>query len=164
MSTASPPTASDPDGNTLGFSITGKPAWATFSTASGKLNGTPTAAQVGSYPNVVIAVSDGKASKALPAFTINVTAPAVAGGTAKLSWSAPVQNTDGSVLNNLAGYRVYHGTTANALNEVITLPGAPVVSYTFSQLAKGTHYFAVTAYNTAGTESAMSAVGSKTIL
>src|SRR5262245_31963313 len=52
------PTASDPDGNTLGFSIQNRPSWATFSTATGQLSGTPTAA--GAHANIVISVSDGK--------------------------------------------------------------------------------------------------------
>jgi hypothetical protein len=156
------PAASDPDGNSLGFSITGKPSWAAFATSTGQLTGTPTTAQAGTYSNIVITVSDGIATQALPAFTINVTQPQPS-GTAALSWTAPTQNTDGSALTDLAGYRVYYGTSASALNQVVVVPGSASVSYTFSQLARGTHYFAVTAYNTAGTESAMSAVGSKTI-
>ena len=35
------PSASDPNGDTLTFSISGKPAWATFNTSTGRLNGTP---------------------------------------------------------------------------------------------------------------------------
>ena len=38
------PSASDPDGNTLTFSITNKPGWATFSTPTGRLSGTARAA------------------------------------------------------------------------------------------------------------------------
>lgn len=156
------PAASDADGNALGFSIAGKPSWGTFSVATGSLTGTPTTAQAGSYGNIVISVSDGTASRSLPAFTINVTTPAVV-GTAQLSWTIPKQNTDGSVLSDLAGYRVYHGTSANALNEVTQIAGAATSGYTFNQLTSGTHYFAVAAYNYAGTESEKSAVGSKTI-
>jgi hypothetical protein len=156
------PAASDADGNTLGFSITGKPSWATFSVATGALTGTPTTAQTGSYANIVISVNDGTVTRSLPAFTITVSQPAPT-GTAALSWMAPTQNTDGSPVTNLAGYRVYHGTSASLLNESITLPGATNTSYTFTQLSSGTHYFAVAAYTSAGVESPMSAVGSKTI-
>ena len=88
--------------------------------------------------------------------------PAVGDGTATLSWSAPTQNTDGSALTDLAGYRVYHGTNASALSDVRQVP-ATSVGYVFGQLAAGTHYFAVTAYNAAGVESALSAVGSKVV-
>jgi len=152
------PTASDPDGNTLSFSITNKPSWASFSTTTGRLNGT---AQAGTYANIVISVSDGTVSRSLPAFTITVAQLNV--GTAALSWSAPTQNTDGSTLTDLAGYKVYHGTSATALNEVITVQGAGNTAYTFSQLAAGTHYFAVTAYTFSGAESSFSVTGSKAI-
>lgn len=64
------PTASDPDGNALTFSITNKPAWATFSTSSGQLSGTPTAA--GTSSNITISVSDGQLSASLAAFAIQV--------------------------------------------------------------------------------------------
>jgi hypothetical protein len=157
------PTANDADGDMLAFSISGKPAWATFNTATGKLSGTPTSSQVGSYMNIVISVSDGTASAALPAFAITVS-PAPNSGTATLSWSAPTQNTDGSALTDLAGFRVYHGTSPDALDEMTQLPGASATTYAFDQLSAGTHYFAVAAYTASGVESALSTVGSKTIL
>lgn len=154
------PGASDPDGDPLGFVIIGKPAWATFSTSTGTLTGTPGPAQAGIYLNIGISVSDGKATASLPVFAITVTS---ALGTATLSWTAPTQNVDGSELRNLAGYRVYHGTSPNQLDEMIQLPGAATTSYVFNQLARGTHYFAVSAYTSAGAESEKSNTGSKTI-
>lgn len=154
------PTASDTDGDTLAFSITNKPAWATFDTATGTLSGT---ALAGTYTGIVISVSDGNASATLASFAIAVNAPAST-GTATLSWSAPTQNTDGSALTDLAGYRVYHGTSPDALNDVVQLSTAGATTYSFSQLATGTHYFAVSAYTASGVESALSGVGSKTIL
>lgn len=156
------PTSGDADGNTLGFSISGKPSWATFSVATGALTGTPTTAQAGSYANIVISVSDGTVSRSMAAFTITVTQP-VPSGTAALSWSAPTQNTDGSAVTDLAGYRIYHGMSAGSLNQYFQLAGASNTSYTATQLGSGTHYFAVAAYNSAGVESALSAIGSKTI-
>jgi hypothetical protein len=68
------PSAHDPDGNALVFSITGMPAWAAFNTSTGLLSGTPATSNVGTYSNIVISVSDGTTSVALPAFTITVTA------------------------------------------------------------------------------------------
>jgi hypothetical protein len=70
------PTAQDANADPLTFSITNIPAWATFDTASGRLSGTPTAANVGSYNAITISVSDGKASASIGPFNINVTAPA----------------------------------------------------------------------------------------
>jgi hypothetical protein len=68
------PTASDPAGNPLTFSIQNRPSWANFDTGSGQLSGTPAATNVGSYPNIVISVSDGTLAASLPAFEITVSA------------------------------------------------------------------------------------------
>ena len=68
------PSANDPNGDPISFTIQNKPAWATFSTTSGALGGTPTTAQVGTYPNIVISASDGKTATSLPAFSVQVSA------------------------------------------------------------------------------------------
>jgi hypothetical protein len=157
------PIATDSDGDRLAFTVAGLPAWARIDTQSGKVYGTPTMADIGTTANIVVSVSDGKTSVSLPAFTITVS-PLPPTGTAALSWAAPTQNTDGSTATDLAGYRVYHGLAPDALNDAFQVPGAASTTYTVSQLASGTHYFAVAAYTSAGVEGARSAVGSKTIL
>jgi nitrite reductase/ring-hydroxylating ferredoxin subunit len=154
------PVARDQDGDALGFLISGKPVWATFSTATGSLTGTPGPSQAGPYWNIIISVSDGKLQASLPPFAIMVNPEE---GTATLSWTAPTQNTDGSPLTDLAGFRVYHGASPGSLNEMTQLPGATTTSYTYGQLASGTHYFAVSAYNSAGGESELSDIGAKVI-
>lgn len=156
------PQAADADGNKLSFTITGKPSWATFSTATGALTGT---AQAGTYAGITISVSDGESTQALPAFTLVVN-NANFTGTASLAWSAPTESTDGSALssNSLSGYRIYHGTVATSLNQVIDVTGSANTQYVVQQLPPGTHYFAVTAVSIDGVESAMSAVQSKAIL
>ncbi|MBI5039900.1 MAG: putative Ig domain-containing protein, partial [Gammaproteobacteria bacterium] len=77
------PTASDADGNTLTYGIVNRPAWATFSTTTGRLSGTPTNANVGTTTSIVISVSDGTVSASLPAFNLTVTntndAPTIGG-------------------------------------------------------------------------------------
>jgi hypothetical protein len=84
---------------------------------------------------------------------------------AVLSWSPPTQNTDGSALTNLAGFRVYRcrgqGCAIGAGTQV-TL-GANVTTWTSPDLASGTWFFAVLAYNSEGTDSALSALASKVI-
>ncbi|HEY5807629.1 MAG TPA: putative Ig domain-containing protein [Povalibacter sp.] len=153
------PTASDPEGATLAYSITGKPSWATFSTTTGTLSGSPTAA--GTFSGIVIRVSDGTNTVSLPSFTITVSSATL--GSATLSWVAPTENTDGTALTNLAGYRVLYGTSASALNQTVELANPSLTSYVVDQLAPGTWYFAVKAYTSAGGESAASNVASKTI-
>ncbi|MEN0036434.1 MAG: DUF4347 domain-containing protein [Cellvibrio sp.] len=67
------PTASDVDvADALTFSITNKPSWASFNTTTGALTGTPANADAGVHGAIVISVSDGTVSTALPAFDIEV--------------------------------------------------------------------------------------------
>jgi hypothetical protein len=100
-------------------------------------------------------------SKSLPPFSIIVTATPPT-GTATLTWSAPTENIDGSMLTNLSGYRLYHGSGAESLDDVRTV-AANTSSYEFSALAPGIHHFAISAYNSVGAESSLVYVGSKTI-
>jgi hypothetical protein len=83
--------------------------------------------------------------------------------TATLSWVAPDQNTDGSALTNLAGYRIYYGTGVDALTEVIEVPTVGITAYVIDNLAAGTYYFSIRAYTSAGIESPLSNVVSDTI-
>lgn len=67
------PTARDADaGTTLTFSASGVPAWASFSSSSGTLSGTPVEKDVGISGSIVISVSDGVETARLPAFNITV--------------------------------------------------------------------------------------------
>lgn len=68
------PSAADADGQSLSFSISNRPAWAQFSTTTGRLSGTPTSSQVGNYSSIRISVSDGQATASLQSFSISVVA------------------------------------------------------------------------------------------
>jgi len=155
------PTAADADGDTLAFSIQNKPAWAAFNTTTGRLSGTPAPADVGTYSNISITVSDGAQSAGLSAFAIAVTT--VSNGRATLSWTAPTANTDGSTLSNLAGYRIRYGTSAASLTNTIVVDNASVTTYIVENLSPATWYFAVTAVNSQGAESTNSNVANKQI-
>ena len=155
------PTAADPNGNPLTFSIQNPPSWASFNTQSGNLSGTPGSADAGTYSNIIISVSDGTSTASLAAFSIIVTQ--VANGSATVSWSAPTQNTDGSALTNLAGFNIYYGTSASNLNQSVQIANPGLTTYALGNLAPGAWYFAVNAYTTAGAESALSSIASKTI-
>jgi len=84
-------------------------------------------------------------------------------GSVGLSWSPPTTNTDGSPLNDLAGYYVYVGTEPNDLARLIAISDPKTTTAMVKDLAPGTWYFAVTAVNGGGSESARSKIVSKTI-
>ncbi len=156
------PTASDPDGNALTFSIQNKPSWATFSASTGKLTGTP--ASAGTFANIVISVSDGTVSAALPSFSITVSAaPSSGTGAATLNWTPPTARSDGSTLQNLAGYHIRYGTSADALGNLVNVTNPGLATYVIENLSVGTYYFAITAYDSNGQESDLSNTVSKTI-
>jgi len=62
--------ATDPDGNTLTYSLTANPTGMTINSATGLINWTPTFVQIGDH-NVTVKVSDGSLNDAQP-FTITV--------------------------------------------------------------------------------------------
>ena len=155
------PGASDPDGDSLSFSITNKPAWAAFDTGTGRLSGTPQAGDVGTYADIVISVSDGQATASLGAFAITV--EAIAMGSVTLSWSPPTENTDGTTLTDLAGYRIYWGTTSGSYPNSVTIDNPGLTTYVVENLTAGTYEFVATSYNTSGVESDYSAPATKTV-
>jgi len=155
------PTAGDPDGDTLSFSIMNKPSWATFSTSTGRLSGTPGAGTVGSYANIQVKVSDGVLQASLPAFSIAVQQSG--NGSATLTWSAPTTRTDGSPLTNLAGYKVRYGNAAGIYPTTITLNNPGITSYVVDNLASGTYFFVLASFDSDGVESDNSSPASKTI-
>jgi len=148
------PTASDPDGDTLTFSIGNRPSWATFDSATGRLFGTPTLADVGQYANVQISVSDGAATASLSAFAVDVTQVATASTT--LSWTAPTRNDDGSMLSDLAGYKIYYGRSSGNYSNEIRITNPSITTYVVDNLSADTYFFSATAFNAAGTESRFS--------
>jgi hypothetical protein len=154
------PIAIDADGNTLTFSIANKPSWATFNAANGQLAGMPTVANVGTYAGISISVSDGVASATLGSFAITVTQASL--GSATLSWTPPTQNTDGTALTNLSGYRIYYGTSAGDMSHLINISNISVSTYVVENLSPATWYFAVKAVaNTV--ESDLSNIASKVV-
>jgi hypothetical protein len=226
------PTAVDPDGDALTFSIANKPSWATFTASTGRLYGTPTTAHVGLYSNITISASDGKTTTTMPAFALTVSpaappaetwticaneygrcsftgarrvrygtgatwviqeftdgvdcinasfssdpAPGATkrcelgsgvaqpppSGRVTLSWTPPTQNVDGTALTNLAGYRIYYGTSAAALTRTEQVSNASITTYPVEGLSPATYYFAVRSYTSDGIESANSNIASKTV-
>ncbi len=66
------PAASDANGDSLTFTIVGKPSWASFNEDTGELSGLPQETDVGLYPYITIRVSDETFAAPLPAFSIEV--------------------------------------------------------------------------------------------
>lgn len=155
------PSASDPDGDTLTFSVSNLPSWATFDASTGKISGTPSSGDIGTYQNITITASDGQQTSSLGPFTIDVVATST--GSATLSWTAPSQNTDGSPLTDLAGYKIYWGTTKGNYTHSVTLNNPGLTSYVIDQLTPATWYFVATAFDSQGVESAFSNAASKTV-
>jgi Divergent InlB B-repeat domain/Fibronectin type III domain len=79
-----------------------------------------------------------------------------------LSWTAPTTNTDGTSLRDLAGYKAYYGTASRTYSTATDV--GKVTNCQITNLRDGqTYYFAVTAYDTSGNESAYSNEVSKTV-
>jgi hypothetical protein len=76
--------------------------------------------------------------------------------TLQLFWNAPTTNRDSSPLQDLAGYKLYYGESSGNYTTSVDV-GKPT-TYTLPGLEVGhTYYMAVSAYDTAGNESALSA-------
>ncbi len=123
------PSAFDADGQLLTFSISTLPGWASFSSSTGALTGTPAATDVGTTSGIVISVSDGTATASLPAFSITVegsnVAPVAADGAATTAEDTPVslsltaQDADQNQLSYEIVSAPAHGS--------VTLQGSTVV-------------------------------------
>lgn len=97
--------------------------------------------------------------------TVAVPVPVVVGTIGKtiLYWEAPTKNTDGTPLTDLAGYYLYTGLAPDKLTTRITVADPTALQYEVTDLSPGTHYFAGTAYTTAGKESALSNIVNKAV-
>ena len=89
--------------------------------------------------------------------------PSSAGGAATISWEAPTTNTDGTPLTDLAGYRIYYGSSPDKLGHSVQIKTIGLQTYVIDDLQSGTWYFAVMAVASDGSESKLSDIVSKTI-
>ena len=144
------------------FSIENKPRWATFNTTWGRLDGAPQDSDVGSYEGIRISVSNGTERVSLPVFAIKVRTQS-GSHSVSLRWDPPLLNEDGSALTNLAGYRIYIGPTARDLTLFTGISNGGLTRFAVQPLAAGTHFFAMSAVNSAGVESRLSPAVSTTL-
>ncbi len=155
------PTASDPEGDTLSFSVDNLPSWAEFDSAEGTISGQPSLADVGVYALIQVSVSDGTNSVNLPGFDITVTQAAL--GSMTLSWTPPTENTDGSTLTDLSGYCIYYGVSEGNYPNRVEVDTAGISSYVVESLIPDTYYVVATSVNSDGVESAYSNVAIITV-
>ena len=67
------------------------------------------------------------------------------GNSATLTWVAPTTNADGTPLTDLAGYKIYYGTSSGVYSVIIDVGN--ITTYKIDNLSPGTYYFSVTAYD-----------------
>lgn len=156
------PVAADPDGDTLSFSAVNLPPWATISSSDGRITGTPGEGDVGIYESITIIVSDASHQSATQPFSITVIGE-VGAGVASLQWETPPSKVDGSPLDDLAGYRILYGRTADDLDKSVLIGDPATTSYEFSTLSSGVWYFAVVAVSSCGLEGPPTTIASKSI-
>jgi hypothetical protein len=89
--------------------------------------------------------------------------PSSGSRTATLFWEAPTSNTNGSPLTDLAGYRIYYGSSPGELTQTVQLNSVGLQTYVIDGLEPGTWYFAVMALTSSGLESSLSNIAVKTI-
>lgn len=179
------PSARNDYGLRIVFQVYNKPAWLTLNSATGYLSGTPAAKDAGRYTNIVVSVTDGYKRGSLQAFNLVVSAaassgkpqpapapqptpmptpaPPAASAAVTLQWLPPTENTDSSPLTDLAGYHVYYGTAPQSLDSSVTVANPGVATYVVDNLAPGTWYFAVAAFNAGGVEGDLSDVTSRVV-
>jgi len=155
------PSASDVDDDPLTFAVSGEPDWLTIDSGSGALTGTPLLEHVGTYPGIVVSVSDGSLSASLPQFTVTVVQNA--DGSIALSWTPSTQNEDGSDVD-LAAYKFYYGTSPGSYSNEVRVDSPGIASYVLQNLTPATYYVVATAIGTNGAESVFSNEASKEVL
>ncbi len=108
---------------------------------------------VGSGGNVVTTPSDGSSNGA---GSNGATGGSATAKTVNLQWQAPTENSDGTPLTDLKGYKIHYGTESQSYTGEISVDNPTVTTFLVDSLGAGKYYFAVTAYNNAGAESSPS--------
>jgi hypothetical protein len=144
------PDWNDADGDALTFTATNLPPWAVIDPKTGHVRGTPGAADVGTYESISIIVAD--ASHRVSSRAFDIVVEGASPGVASLSWPTPVSKVDGSLLDDLAGYRILYGRDPEDLDHSVYIADPNAHSYEFATLASGTWYFAIVAVNAGGEE------------
>jgi hypothetical protein len=144
------PDWSDADDDTLTFTAANLPPWAELDRATGRITGRPRQGDVGSYEGISITVADASHHTTTRDFSIMVVG--ASSGVANLRWPTPVSKVDGSVLDDLAGFRILYGHDPEDLDHSVFIADPNAQSYEFATLDAGTWYFEIIAVNAGGEE------------
>jgi hypothetical protein len=144
------PEWADAEGDSLTFTASNLPPWAVLDPRTGRISGTPHAADVGAYEAISITVAD--ASHHVTSRDFSITVVGAATGVAMLEWPTPVSKVDGSLLDDLAGYRILYGRDPEDLDHSVFISDPAAHSYEFATLDSGTWYFSIVAVNAGGEE------------
>lgn len=145
------PTASDPDRDSLTFSVQNPPPWTTFDSVTGTLSGEPGMADIGEYSNIVVSVSDGTLTASLAPFSVLVTQIAL--GSVTVAWSLPTQRTDGNSLSGLNAINLYYGVEQGSYPNKIQITNLGTTEYVIDNLIPDTYYIVSTVIDDVGVES-----------
>lgn len=162
------PEAQDPESDTLRFTASNLPTWASFDSTSGRISGTPGSNDAGLYESISITVADATHLVVTAPFSIAVN-PAVnaalelGSGVAALQWEIPPSKVSGEPLDDLAGYRILYGRGSSDLDHSVMITDPATTSYQFSTLTSGVWYFAVVAVSSGGLEGPPTTLASKSI-
>ena len=145
------PIASDADGDTLRFGIVNRPRWAYFDPLTGKLQGKPGPADIGSFQGITISVSDGKTVATLAEFTVDVLVTGSKSIT--VSWVPATEREDGSPLVQFGGTKLYWGTARDNYPHSVKIDNPGVTTYVIDGLVPATYYLVATTFDSDGLES-----------
>lgn len=111
----------------------------------------------GTYDNTSLSSVTGSVAPATATTTTTT-------GAVTLSWTPPLENTNGSALINLTGYKIYYGTSPGSLTNMVALNNGGLTSYVIDGLTTNTvYYFAITAINSDDIQSGLSNIATKDI-
>ena len=80
------------------------------------------------------------------------------GAPVALTWEAPTANTNGTPLDDVAGYVIEYGPDPSLLGRSVRIQNPTANTYTMQDLSPGVWYFAVHAFTSAGVQGARSRV------
>jgi major membrane immunogen (membrane-anchored lipoprotein) len=109
---------------------------------------------------LVLLSACGEEDKSTPSTSATDPTPTTGTDSISLSWLPPTTRADGTPLaaHELAGYRIYMGTSRTVLRPVADLDDENISKYTVNDLESGEYFFAISAFDTDGAESAMSGI------